>query len=224
MRKFILLLLISAVGARAEVSRLEALSQIETGNNDRAVGGAGEVSRYQIKPWIWRQYSDSEAYSNRRISTQVAEQHLAGLREIYRKRTRREPTDFDLYVMWNAGPTYYNRIGFAKSRVHPVIRERARRYANLREALDLKVAQAKATVVAAAPAPPRLGGPITLVPAGQDTQSALSPLLPLTQAAGSPNPIFSLPPLSLASQPEAPSSGQPSGQQPIFALGGIPAK
>src|SRR6185295_9454506 len=143
MRKIILLLLVSTAGVRAEVSprlsRLEALSQIETGNNDRAIGGAGEVSRYQIKPWIWRQYSDSEAYTNRRISARVAEQHLAGLREAFFKCTRREPTDFDLYVLWNAGPTYYNRIGFTKSRVHPVICERARRYANLRQALDAQL-------------------------------------------------------------------------------------
>ena len=87
MRTFILLLRLSAVGTRADValraSRLEALSQIETGDDDRAIVGAGEVSRYQIKPWIWRLYSDSEVYSDRRISTQVAEQHLAGLATLF---------------------------------------------------------------------------------------------------------------------------------------------
>ena len=215
MRTIILLLLLSMAVARAGVSHLEALSQIETGNDDRVVGGAGEVSRYQIKPWIWRQYSDSEVYFNRRISTQVAEQHLAGLAQIFRKCTRREPTDFDLYVLWNAGPTYYNRIGFAKSRVHPVIRERARRYANLREALDARMAQA-AQSMAAAPAAPKPDAPaVGPPPASPDT---LSPILPPAQTASLQNPMFSL--LPLASQPEAPSSGQ----QPIFAIGGIQAK
>ena len=213
MRTFILLLLLSAAGARADVSRLEALSQIETGDDDRVIGRAGEVSRYQIKPWIWRQYSDSEAYSNRRISTQVAEQHLTGLAGIFRKCTRREPTDFDLYVLWNAGPTYYNRIGFAKSRVHPVIRERARRYANLHEALEVKLAQA-AQLKAAAAAAVALKADAVL-PASLET---LSPILPPAQTVSLQNPMFSL--LPLASQPEAPSSGQ----QPIFAIGGIPAK
>lgn len=213
MRTFILLLLLSAAGARADVSRLEALSQIETGDDDRVIGRAGEVSRYQIKPWIWRQYSDSEAYSNRRISTQVADQHLTGLAGIFRKCTRREPTDFDLYVLWNAGPTYYNRIGFARSRVHPVIRERARRYANLREALEVKLAQA-AQLKAAAAASAALK-PDAALPASLET---LSPILPSAQTASVQNPMFSL--LPLASQPEAPSSGQ----QPIFAIGGIPAK
>ena len=216
MRTFILLLLLSVADARADVSRLEALSQIETGNDDRVVGGAGEVSRYQIKPWIWRQYSDSEAYSNRRVSSQVAAQHLAGLTQIFRKCTRREPTDFDLYVLWNAGPTYYNRIGFAKSRVHPIIRERARRYANLREALDVKLAQAAQPMVAkVSPASPKPGIPAAPASASPET---LSPILPPAQTASLQNPMFSL--LPLASQPEATSSGQ----QPIFAIGGIQTK
>lgn len=217
MRKFILLMvLLSVANARAEVSRLDALSQIETGDDDRAVGGAGEVSRYQIKPWIWRQYSDSQAYFNRRISTQVAERHLAGLAEIFRKRTRREPADFDLYVLWNAGPTYYARIGFAKSRVHPIIRERARRYVNLRQALEARLAQVtRPMAVATAPEVPRPAAAAAPFPATSET---LSPILPLAQTASLQNPLFSL--LPLASQTEAPSSGQ----QPILAIGGIHAK
>jgi hypothetical protein len=219
MRKIILLLLLGAAGARSGVcghaSRLEALSQIETGNDDRAVGGAGEVSRYQIKPWIWRQYSDSDAYCNRRISTRVAEQHLAGLAQVFRKCTRREPTDFDLYVLWNAGLTYYSRIDFTTSRVHPVIRERARRYANLREALDAQLAQApRPTPVTAAQLPKPVNA---AVPASANPET-LSPLLPLAQTTSLQNPMFSL--LPLPSQPVAPLSGQ----QPIFAIGGIPTK
>lgn len=219
MRKIFLLLLLSAASARSEVSghasRLEALSQIETGNDDRAVGGAGEVSRYQIKPWIWRQYSDSGAYSNRRISTQVAEQHLAGLAQVFRKCTRREPTDFDLYVLWNAGPTYYSRISFARSRVHPVIGDRARRYANLRQALDVQLAQVARPTPVVTPLLPKPGIPTALASASPET---LSPIFPPAQTASLQNPMFSL--LPLPSQPEAPSSGQ----QPIFAIGGIPAK
>jgi len=219
MRKIILLLLLSAASAKSDVSgrtsRLEALSQIETGNNDRAVGGAGEVSRYQIKPWIWRQYSQSDAYFNRRISTQVAERHLAGLAQIFRKCTRREPTDFDLYVLWNAGPTYYNRIGFAKSRVHPIIRERARRYANLRQALDVQLAQAARPAPIPPPESPKTVTPAAPVPSGPNS---LLPFLPPVQPASLQNPMFSL--LPLPSQPEAPSSSQ----QPLFAIGGIQSK
>jgi hypothetical protein len=215
MRTFILLLLFGGAVCRADVSRLEALSQIETGNNDRAVGGAGEVSRYQIKPWIWRQYSASEAYANRRISTQVAEQHLAELTRIFRKRTRREPTDFDLYVLWNAGPTYYARIGFAKSRVHPVIRERARRYANLREALDERLAEAARAKVLAAASPAKTE-PMPAAPTS--TLASLSPIPPSVEISSAQKPAFWLQPVPTPS--EAPSPLQPS----VFAIGGIPGK
>jgi hypothetical protein len=216
MRTVILLLLLSAIGTRAEVSlrasRLEALSQIETGDDDRAVGGAGEVSRYQIKPWIWRLYSDSEAYSDQRISTQVAAQHLAGLAALFRKRTQREPTDFDLYVLWNAGPTYYNRIGFSMSRVHPIIRDRARRYANLRESLGARLAQ---TAPPARFAPVRPVTPAVSRPAAQQVSSAVLPSVPGTNLQES---MFSL--LPPTSQQGAPSPGH----QPLFAVGGIQAK
>ncbi len=105
---------------------------IETGNNDWAVGRAGEVSRFQIRPSVWRQYSQSTAYGNRQISSLIAEKHVLFLESLFRARTGREPTDFDLYVLWNAGPGYYERIGFSAERVNRVIRERCQRYLNLR--------------------------------------------------------------------------------------------
>jgi hypothetical protein len=37
---------------------LWALSQVESGDNDLAVGAAGEVSRYQIKPLTWASMTD----------------------------------------------------------------------------------------------------------------------------------------------------------------------
>ena len=36
------------------MDRLSALSQIESGDNDRAVGKAGEISRYQVLKNEWR--------------------------------------------------------------------------------------------------------------------------------------------------------------------------
>ena len=154
MRNHILFMALSVFSAQAEISRLAALSMIETGNDDHAVGGAGEVSRFQIKPWIWRQYNQSGAYTNRRISTEVAGNHLAALRDTFHKCSGRAPSDFDIYVLWNAGPTYYARIGFAKSRVHPVIRDRARRFANLCQINDATMAQASLPKVPVVPQPP----------------------------------------------------------------------
>ena len=36
------------------MDRWAALSQIESGDDDHAVGAAGEISRYQLKPEIWQ--------------------------------------------------------------------------------------------------------------------------------------------------------------------------
>jgi hypothetical protein len=218
MRNYILFMALSLSSAQAEISQIAALGMIETGNDDRAVGGAGEVSRYQIKPWIWRQYSQSQAYADRRISTEVAGKHLAVLEDTFKKRAGRAPTDFDIYVLWNAGPTYYSRIGFAKSRVHPVIQERARRFANLRRSNNAAPAwsvASKATTAARPSSSLKTASPASAVAAGS---SPLWPLLPPSGSASLQNPMFSL--LPLAAQPEAPSAAQ----QPIFAVGVIPAK
>src|SRR5258706_6371185 len=38
-----------------------ALAEFESGGNDLAVGAVGEISRYQIRPEIWRRYAPPEA-------------------------------------------------------------------------------------------------------------------------------------------------------------------
>ena len=189
---------------------------IETGDNDAAIGRAGEVSRYQIKPWIWRQYSPSSSYADRRTSRQVAERHLAVLQTSFRDQTRREPTDFDLYVLWNAGPTYYARIGFSKSRVHPVIRERARRYANLCHS----PAEAMARVLPPQPAPPATPPPPSGVLQSVQSKPAVKPKVPWPVFADLPastlqNPLF--PVLPLTARPSVTAMSR----QPIFAIGGL---
>ena len=140
MCKAIVILVLGMLSAEAGLSKLEAISMIESGNNDRAVGGAGEVSRYQIMPRLWRRYTTSVAYTDAGLSTHVANRHLAYLETVFQNQTGREATDFDLYVLWNAGPTYYARIGFSAARVHPVIRERAGRFVNLRQMQEHQLA------------------------------------------------------------------------------------
>ena len=129
----LLVLALTAMTAQAGLSKLEALSMLESGNDDYAVGGAGEVSRYQIMPAVWRSYTASRAYQNASVSREIAIKHLTYLEEYFRSRTGREATDFDRYVMWNAGPVYYARMGFSPERVHRTIRERANRFVNLRQ-------------------------------------------------------------------------------------------
>jgi hypothetical protein len=53
----ILTLCLSASAQSSMETRLRALAEVETGTKDRAIGRAGEVSRYQISPRVWRQYS-----------------------------------------------------------------------------------------------------------------------------------------------------------------------
>src|ERR1017187_2830472 len=108
-----------------------ALGMIETGNRDHEIGGAGEISRYQIMPSVWRQYSDSRSYQNPRISLEVAQQHWSALYARFKQQARRDPTDFDMYVLWNTRYGYYANHGFKPARLDPVVRENAQRFVNL---------------------------------------------------------------------------------------------
>src|SRR6266516_5309372 len=108
-----------------------ALGMIESGNDDRGVGRAGEVSRYQIHPAVWRNYSESREYQNPGVSLQVARQHWNYLATYFRDKTGREPAPFDMYVLWNTRFGYYARREFDPARLSAVVRERAQRFVNL---------------------------------------------------------------------------------------------
>ena len=109
----------------------EALGMIETGNNDSEIGGLGEISRYQIMPSVWRQYSSSRSYRNPATSLDVAQRHWAALYSIFKQQAHREPTDLDMYVLWNTRWGYYANRGFNPNRLNPVVRDRAQRFVNL---------------------------------------------------------------------------------------------
>ncbi len=216
MRNYILFMILTTFSAQAGLARVDALSMIETGNNDAAIGRAGEVSRYQIKPWIWRQYSRSYSYTDRQTSRQVAEKHLKVLQSSFVSRARREPTNFDLYVLWNAGPTYYAKVGFSKTRVHPIIRERAQRYANLCQPSVQTIAKAAPQKTA-----PEAKRPQVAKQAVQSHAPA-SAGVPWPEFAARPgpslqNPMFQVMPLTTRPIPSI------SAQQAIFAIGGVKA-
>ncbi len=118
-------------GAQAALRPLEALSMIESGNNDDAVGPVGEVSRFQIRPFVWKQYSGSENYQDPRAASAVARRHVQFLRNAFRSKTGRSPSNFDLYVMWNAGIGYYEKHDFSPAEIDAAVRERAVRFVNL---------------------------------------------------------------------------------------------
>jgi hypothetical protein len=108
-----------------------ALGMIESGNDDRGIGRAGEVSRYQIHPSVWKAYSTSSDYRNPEVSSQVARQHWIYLTNYFRESAGREPTPFDMYVLWNTRFGQYARNGFDPARLASVIRDRAGRFVNL---------------------------------------------------------------------------------------------
>jgi len=108
-----------------------ALGMIESGNDDRGIGSAGEISRYQIHPAVWRNYSQSRDYRNPELSLQVARCHWNYLTNYFRERTGHEPTPFDMYVLWNTRYGHYARKGFDRARLSWVVRERAERFVNL---------------------------------------------------------------------------------------------
>lgn len=113
--------------------RLFALGAIETGNNDNEIGRAGEVSRYQIMPSVWKHYSRSSYYDDPQVSQTVARQHWSSLRASFKKQTGREPDNFDMYVLWNTCYGYYASKGFQPARLDPTVRDRAQRFVNLVE-------------------------------------------------------------------------------------------
>jgi len=111
--------------------RRYALSMIETGGDDHEIGSAGEVSRYQIMPSVWRHYSDSRSYHDPETSLEVAQRHWSALYDSFKQQARRKPTDFDMYVLWNTHYGYYANRGFKPERLNAVVSERAQRYVNL---------------------------------------------------------------------------------------------
>jgi hypothetical protein len=111
--------------------RLLALAMIETGSNDREIGGDGEVSRYQLSRAVWKSYTTSQDYTDPEVSLQVAAQHWNYLANYFKQKTGREPDDFDMYVLWNTRFGYYAHKGFSHQGISPVVQDRAQRFVNL---------------------------------------------------------------------------------------------
>jgi|ERR1017187_5652714 hypothetical protein len=110
--------LLTAVSASA-MDRWSALSMLESGDNDRAIGSRGEISRFQIRRELWQGGNPQDAQAALNAAREIM---LARL-DHFKTSHKREATDFEFYVLWNA-PWQVN---------HPsaVVSERARRYVNL---------------------------------------------------------------------------------------------
>ena len=106
------------------MDRWAALSQVESGENDRAVGRAGEVSRYQMKPEVWRRFAPpSASWGKAEDSLSVAKAVMQERCVEFERSNHRQPTDFEFYILWNA-PAQIQRRSDA-------VCERAARFCNL---------------------------------------------------------------------------------------------
>jgi len=101
------------------MDRWSALSMIESGDDDRAVGPGGEISRFQIRQELWPGGNPQEL----QVASAAAQEIMRPRLALFQQSHKRAATDFEFYVLWNA-PWQAD---------HPskAVTERARRFANL---------------------------------------------------------------------------------------------
>jgi len=106
--------LVFALGTELHaMDRWSALSQIESGDDDHAVGPVGEVSRYQIRPELWRHYSPTkDDWTNPTKALAVARRAMKERCAAFERAMHRPPTDSEFYILWNA-PAQIDRPGKA---------------------------------------------------------------------------------------------------------------
>ena len=118
-RLVLLLALLGVVAPASAMNRWAALSMIESGDDDHAVGLRGEISRFQIRPDLWPGGNPLDA----RTALNAAREIMQARLDRFKATHKRAATDFEFYILWNA-PLEVD---------HPstVVSRRARRFANL---------------------------------------------------------------------------------------------
>ena len=129
-------------------SRFTALSMLESGDRDTAIGRAGEVSRYQITPRLWREYTfipgsrrrGNEAGScldpvNPFTALAVAIAIQRDRCAAFATRFHRPCTDQEFYLLWARPATLL--VGRVTP-CAPLVRDRSQRFANLVNTLTAK--------------------------------------------------------------------------------------
>jgi len=124
-------------GKAAGMSLRDSLAMFESGAtqphrcaSDKLRGNSGEVSRFQIMPEVWREYSRSREYENPEVAWSVAERILQDRIRLFIDRTGRNPDALEIYLLWNK-PGHFYSVGFSSKRVRPEFKRRAERFANL---------------------------------------------------------------------------------------------
>jgi hypothetical protein len=115
----VLVAALAMVSSARAMDRWAALSMIESGNDDTAIGSLGEVSRFQIRPYLWPGGNPQNAG----VALDAAQKIMKPRVNKFKQSHNRVPNDFEFYVLWNA-PQEVD---------HPcrAVAKRAHRYANL---------------------------------------------------------------------------------------------
>ena len=108
---------------------------LETGNDDFAIGRAGEISRYQVLKSEWRSVTNSVNYADSETARSVVLQIMEKRVEAFQTSFGRPPNDFEYYALWNAPAQ------ILQSKLSPKVTERCQRFVNLCER-DKQLAQA----------------------------------------------------------------------------------
>lgn len=101
------------------MDRWSALSMLESGNNDYAVGQRGEVSRFQILPTLWPGGNPQ----NRTEALAAAKEIMQTRLNHFERAHGRPASDFEFYVLWNAP--------WQAGHPSKAVAERAERFSNL---------------------------------------------------------------------------------------------
>ena len=123
--KAIALLLVLLPACAFGMDRSAALSMLETGDNDRAVGSAGEISRYQVRKMEWRSVTNSPNYSDSETAKKVMLHIMDKRIQAFRARFGRAPSDFEYYALWNAPSQAM------EGKISRTVAARCERFANL---------------------------------------------------------------------------------------------
>lgn len=113
----------------------KALGMLESGNDDNARGNRGEISRYQIMPYIWKKYSRGISKSkatDHQYASLVVCRYMEDNWTRMKNKTGKVPSDLDVYILWNLGYHKYNqyfKLDFDK--LPYALKERAFRFTNL---------------------------------------------------------------------------------------------
>jgi hypothetical protein len=124
----VLVAALAIVSSARAMDRWAALSMIESGDDDSAIGSLGEVSRFQIRPYLWPGGNPHNAGVALDVAQKIMKPRVARFQHTH----NRVPTDFEFYVLWNA-PQEVN---------HPcrAVAKRAQRFANLAQRISVSYA------------------------------------------------------------------------------------